>query len=1362
MGLLAVSIPVLYSMDEGHKFIRNYDYLEYDHQPQNWGMTQAKNGILYFANQGGVLEYDGVSWRVYYEEGKTLRSLAIDESGIVYLGGENEIWYLEPDSTGTLTYVSLLQHLDEKHKNFGTIWSTHAIKNKAYFRTTKNIFIWDQLKMIAIDTADRFKSSFVHNGELLVQDGKKGLLKVVNDTLQPIPGGEFFAGTRISVFTPFSDKSGDKTILVGNRKPEFFLYEDETITPFHTEAEDFLKLYKPNHGIRLSSGDFALATNKGLVIIGPDGKLKSIIDKTYGLQDDEIKHVFRDKWGNIWLCTYIGISKIEYNSPFSIVKATSQLPGLTMTVVRHKNKLYTGTTRGVFHHKSGSTFVQVPGVSVFCTSLATNGSHLFASTDEGVFWIDNDRPVKITNERSFSLSVSKRYPGLIWCGTGTGFLVALENRNGKWLESFRSKPLNNPVHSIAEASDGSLWLGTSGTNVLRVRFSNGFNEPDITAFDSNHGLMGSESYAAKAAGHVIVATSKGIFKYNRETNTFIPDPLLGETFAGGEKSKPVFRITEGRDREIWFNSQSQNYLAIPKREEQFEIIDRPFRRMPLIQANAIYPDPLRDITWFARHDGLYGYDTTVKKEYAQSFTALIRKVVLNESSANPIELFNDHPDETYNAVSLPVPRIDFKNRHLYFEYAAPFFESENEIQYQCLLEGYDNEWTAWNRESKRNYTNLEPGTYRFRVRAKNVYGTVSEEDQYRFRILPPWYWTWWMVSLYTIFFLFSIYQVIRWRSRKLIREKQRLETTVNDRTKEINEKNLQLERQTLQLQNQSEKLKEMDRVKSRFFANISHEFRTPLTLILGPLEQMFSDSKEDREKKKINTMLRNTQRLLNLINQLLDLSRLDSGKEKLQAANQNIVPFLKGIIANFENAAEQKKLNLEFQTKSKEITFYFDSQKMERVMNNLLINAVKYTPPNGNITVSVSRSKQLQEKNARPVEFVNISVNDTGPGIPPEHINYIFDRFFQAERFKTEDREGTGIGLALVKEYVELHHGKIDVHSMEGKGSEFVLHFPRGKDHLQPAEITGSPGAEPVSLQPYKNLGTPYEIEETDEIENGGDTDIGEAKASEKPVILVVEDQADVRRYIREPIKVDYSVVEAKDGEEGIEKAKAIIPDLIVSDIMMPGKDGYELCNVLKKDIKTSHIPIILLTAKASEESQIQGLETGADDYITKPFSTQILLARIKNLIELRRNLQLKLQKQMLLQPDEIQVSSMDREFIKELKIAIEKNLSDSDFGVERLSKAIFMDRTTLFRKIKALTGETPQLFIRSYRLQRAAELLKKKFGTVSQVSSQVGFDNMAYFAKCFKEKYHMTPSSFMAAESTQEDKDDKVEQDEK
>jgi DNA-binding response OmpR family regulator len=440
----------------------------------------------------------------------------------------------------------------------------------------------------------------------------------------------------------------------------------------------------------------------------------------------------------------------------------------------------------------------------------------------------------------------------------------------------------------------------------------------------------------------------------------------------------------------------------------------------------------------------------------------------------------------------------------------------------------------------------------------------------------------------------------------------------------------------------------------------------------------------------------------------------------------------------------QNELDLTFHAENHEedIQLYIDPEKIEDVMCNLLINAVKFTPAGGKITVTLKKTP-VKEADF-PSGSLDTAVCDTGPGIPREQLANIFDRFYQSESTYEHHRKGSGIGLAIAKELVELHHGKIEANSREGEGTEFIIRLPMGDEHLKPDEIVGSGKESYQHKRPGELLSLNMMEEEPGvpaEVKPGAVDD-------ERDIILVVEDSADVREYIREALEPLYRVIEAADGREGIQQAQEIIPDLIISDIMMPGTDGYELCKVLKTDVKTSHVPIVLLTAKAAEENIIEGLETGADDYITKPFNTKILLTRIKNLIDLRRHLQEKIQREMVLHPTEISVSPIDREFMKELKTAIEKSLSESEFGVDDLAKTLYISRASLNRKIRAITGESTNNFIQSYRLKKAAQLLKAKYGNITDVAFEVGFSSSAYFTKCFKEKFHQLPHTYMTSES--------------
>ena len=1365
----------------GFKYLQNYSPQTYISSPQNWAIAQGKNGIIYVANQGNLLEFDGTSWRLIEVPNRTVRSIARSGSGTIYVGGINEIGFLTPDAKGSLLYESLTPHLDNDKKNFGRVWKTHAAEGVIYFYTANFLFRWNPhtARMKVWQPREkRFNAAFTCNGKYFIHQRKLGLKRLVGDSLEFIRGPEKFAAVKIFFMAPYDNEK----LLIGTLLNGLYLYDGNKAEPFQTGADAYLKEKQLYHGIRLFGGDFALCTRRGgLVIIDSRGRLKRIFNKARGLRDDNVKHVFQASSRNWWLALNNGISKIEYASPFSFYDQRSNLTGLVLSVIRHGTgqDLYAGTTGGLYYLTSRGKFRLIPGMSsAACQRLLSYGGYLLAATDNGIFQLEtgplspagrsagnitNNKKIKrLTAVPAYFLSLSQKDKNRVWVGTRQG-LISLYLHGSLWVVEHTFENIDEDIKNLTEDKNGSLWLGTRTAGAVKVNFPEAgkITGARISRYGTDHGLPEKEVRIFKMTGRVIFATKTGLYRFDREKQAFFPDPILGSEFAGG--SKGVFRLIEDGNKNIWFNSKNRNIQAVPREDGGFVLLKKPFLRLPEGQVNEIYPDPNGRLTWFAGNEGLIRYDSNNQKTYDLAFQTLIREVVVNG-----MPLIYDAEEAKYKTSKNgywkdKFPVFPYKDRNLRFEFAAPFFEAESRTEYSYYLEGYENDWCEWKEETWRHYTNLGAGLYTFRLKARNIYETISREDSFKFRVLPPWYRTIWAYFIYAIFFFFSVYFIVKWRSWKLLRGKKQLEQVVKDRTKEIGSKNIQLQEQTVQLQEQSKKLKEMDKTKSQFFANISHEFRTPLTLIMGPLEQELEKPRDEKSGENINLALRSSRRLLKLINQLLDLSKLESGRMQLQAALQDIVPFLKGLVYSFESLSEQKELELTFRPEQENIPLYYDAEKLEKVFVNLVANAIKFTPTGGKITVTAA--KRPAEENY-PNGYLEIKVRDTGIGIPGEDMAYVFDRFYQAGKSTARQRKGTGIGLALAKELVELHHGEIAVHSREGEGSEFIIHLLLGGAHIKPEDITADPhptsgvkggGGETCGIPHLRKSAPPlppqktfvdFEGEEIEEEKKETGAEELETEEQEKDVILVVEDNPDVRKFIRGPLTPHYKVMEAADGKEGIEKARKIIPDLIVSDVMMPEVDGYQLCDTLKKDVKTSHVPIILLTAKASDESKLQGLQTGADDYITKPFNTQILLTRIKNLIDLRRGLQEKIQRELVLQPTEIAVSSVDQEFIKELKEAIEKNMSEEDFGVDKLAKALYMSRATVNRKIRAITGESTNRFIQSYRLKRAAQLLKENFGNVTEVSFEVGFSSSAYFSKCFKEKFHQAPHDFQAAEA--------------
>ncbi|MEJ2196659.1 MAG: ATP-binding protein, partial [Ignavibacteriaceae bacterium] len=548
---------------------------------------------------------------------------------------------------------------------------------------------------------------------------------------------------------------------------------------------------------------------------------------------------------------------------------------------------------------------------------------------------------------------------------------------------------------------------------------------------------------------------------------------------------------------------------------------------------------------------------------------------------------------------------------------------------------------------------------------------------------------------------------------------------------------------------ETEKLQELDRLKTNFFTNLSHEFRTPLTLILGPAEKINSNTSNDVTKDS-GIIKRNSQRLLKLVNQLLDLSGLEAGKMKLEASKNNIVSFVKGVVLSFESLSEEKDIALKISSEKEIIELYFDKEKMIKILTNILSNAFKYTKEDGKITVSITESSSLPvEALAKPGSSVEIKIRDTGIGIPKEEIPKLFDRFYQVDSSFTNEYEGTGIGLALTKELVELHHGSISVESEIGKWTEFTLQFPVGREHLKDEEIlTGEKEGKTKTLISKENH---YMTKSSEEV-TSEDIEIDLLK-DDKTIILVVEDNYDMREYIKEFLEGDYLVEEAINGEQGVRKAEKIIPDLIISDMMMPKMDGNELTRLLRNNEKTSHIPIIILTAKTGQESKLEGLETGADDYLTKPFDIKELQIRIANLINIRRRLQEKYSKGEFVlehtenfsrqtQTGKEKLRNIDQKFIDKVIKIINEHISDEGFSIEQLGSEVGMSRSQVHRKIRALTGLPPNAHVRKIRLSKAKEMIKNGEGNISEISYSVGFSSPVYFSKCFKEEFGYPPKN--------------------
>jgi signal transduction histidine kinase/DNA-binding response OmpR family regulator len=637
------------------------------------------------------------------------------------------------------------------------------------------------------------------------------------------------------------------------------------------------------------------------------------------------------------------------------------------------------------------------------------------------------------------------------------------------------------------------------------------------------------------------------------------------------------------------------------------------------------------------------------------------------------------------------------------EFAALNFVNTEKNKYAYRLDEFNDNWLMADGATRRiTYTNINPGTYTLQVKAANEDGFWNEEGiSLKIRVTPPF----WKTPLaYAIYILLAAGILLLLRRSVIRRAHKRFM--------------LEQERQ------EARRMHELDMMKIRLFTNLSHEFRTPVSLILSPLEEIMQQGGDQKEKNKFQLIYRNAKRLLILVNQLMDFRKMEMQELRLNPTWGDIAVFIREVACSFTDLAERKGITFSYKSDVSHIYTYFDNDKIERILFNLLSNAFKFTPAGGSVTVDVTSSKN------EDCTWLEIKVRDTGIGIPDDRQEKVFEQFFQRDMPGGMNR-GSGIGLAITKEFVKLNNGVITVESEVNKGSCFTVKLPLERCE-QPEATTaedGIPEKLPVNEQLMK--------------ETIPDTPLAETRP-DKQTILLIEDNEDFRFYLKENLKDAYNIIEAADGTPGWQKTLSGHPDLVMSDVNMSGMNGIELCRKIKHDTRTRHIPVILVTAAGGEQEQLRGLEAGAADYLVKPFNFEIMLSRVRNLLS--RPAPAKHQVIPTAIPGADNELSPNEKFLRRALEIVEQNLSNASFSVEELSRELFMNRVSLYRRIFNLTGQTPVEFIRMVRIKRAAQLLSKTEMNVTEVAYEVGFNNPKYFAKYFKMAYHMLPSAYAIA----------------
>ncbi|MCO6462211.1 MAG: response regulator [Saprospiraceae bacterium] len=1353
-----------------------------------YSITQDSEGFMWFGTKDGLSRYDGYTFRNYYHDpfdtttlsGNTITGLFTDSKGYLWVGTMNNGLNLYVANTDRFIHIitdglenASIRNITEDHQ--GNLWVGtfgNGLFKLIFGKNTRS----KPLKVIHFthkeNDASTLNSNYVnglfvdHSGILWVST-----LSGIFQTTNPAKDNISFSSPILKIVKARrTEKSGiqlydpNHTIDFDKSKIQFggevFVEDDARRLWIGTNSGLFLFSQKENKLIyfeppgwgpdlknilcavyiyskNLNSGNqIWMGLFKGLGIFDTRHYTLQLIKYEPGnpqsILPDNVISIYRDRSGCVWLGSNgYGLSKFNPRTMLFATpvyearnheKTSSDLS--IRSFLDTKENLYIGTSSGMWQVDKASGIMKNltfstdnPISDLIFSILPSNEDEIWVGSSSGLYLLN----IKTGSQKIFKPRIEAQDEednriykildagnGTLWCLTPYSF-SKFKRQTGTFEHYFFQQKIKNKrgeptFGEILPDMKGNFWLGTgeglfyfdTHNKTFRHFFTNP-SDPNSLSYNAVRSMVFDKQFPQK---YLWIGTAGG--GLNRlDLNTF---RFKHFTVREGLPNNVIYGILRDSKGDLWMSTN--NGIS------RFNPVISSFQNYDI--QSGLQSNEFNSGAFYANKDGKFFFGGI------KGFNAFFPEEIKNNNYIPPIVFTSFRiaekrytiPDSS-GLLTMPIWKtknitLPYKDNSISFEVAGLDFSNSGNIYYAYRLEPGSKTWIPLGTNRIIAFSNLNPGNYLLHVRAANIDRKWNNQVKtIQFTIKPPWWKTIPAYILYLFITIFILYLIRKYELKRIeLRNRLKVESL------------------------ESQKLKELDHLKSRFFANISHEFRTPLTLIIGPLEDILREGNTEKFRSLIPEMHRNSKRLLQLINQLLDLSKIDADKYVINTTRADIIPFVEMIIHTFSSMAERKNIALEtkLDNQLKDILNYkklwFDEDIVEKVLFNLMSNAIKFTPNDGKITVNLGLYKNEDK-------FIEVNIEDNGIGIPQDKISQLFDRFYQVNDHSSTSQSGSGIGLALAKELIELHQGKIFARSKPGKGSIFTFILPFDFKKLTEYSDHSSISSEEKSKQTI--------ISETNQINDS--TKSRDGNAEDKPLILVVEDHTDVRKYIAIKLEDEYQILEAENGKEGLKTALERLPDLVISDVMMPEMDGFELCAKLKTNHLTSHIPVILLTARAEDKDRLEGLETGADAYLIKPFNTNELKIIVKNQIELRNLMRMKFNDKLIVKPSEITITSVDREFIQKLLSQVETHLGDAQLSVSSLSGAVNMSVSQLTRKLKALINQTPQQFIRSIRMQRALELLKNKAGNIAEISIWVGFEDPGYFTKVFKQHFGQLPS---------------------
>jgi signal transduction histidine kinase/ligand-binding sensor domain-containing protein/DNA-binding response OmpR family regulator len=1047
----------------------------------------------------------------------------------------------------------------------------------------------------------------------------------------------------------------------------------------------------------------------------------------FDISQHTIRSIFQDRDKNIWIGTHgdgiymvsneeKNFTKVEVKRIFGAAESMVPFYGLCND---DDGNIWAGTdSKGIYkfspegkllrHYDADGKPGSIGDDVVYSALRDYNGNLWFGTLAHGIYRYDkqndlfvhyprssSDAPVPLGHRVSLLFEDSKRN---IWVGATRGGLSVLDKASKTFKINKDASIFSSiDVRAIAEDKKGQLWLGCYGNGLLSYNPDTRRVENIFSGTESTNLLQSNvvHALAIDKDNTLWIGTGGGLGAYNLNDKTF-----RRYTDEDGLINNTVFGIQIDEQQNVWCSTIN----GISRLDHTTRTFSN-YTSNDGLQAGQFNPgSSLNDIPkGYIGFGGTYGFNLFYPQKVTNSKTVPDIKLSGFQLFNKPVKIGGNGEDDVLEKVIDETEQLTLQHDQasFTFEFTALDYSGPEKCEYAYKLEGVDADWNYVGNQRTASYRYLSPGTYEFKVKATNQSNVwPAKFASVTVAVAPPLWRTPWAYFAYVLILTVAGWSIFSVRRRQLYLKK-RVKSEKNKRRRE----------------------RQLVHDKLAFFTEVSHEFKTPLTLIIGPLEEMMSrESNDTPNSKKLHMVHRNAHKLLTLINKLLDYRKIESGKMMLTIREIDIVPFMEDIFINFKELSNRPNVHFEFYTQEKSIYAWVDPEKIEMVLTNIVSNSFKYIGDGNAISITVKKEFGVDDR-----AYVCIEVKDNGIGIAKDQIRYIYDWFYNG---KADSQISSGIGLALAKKLVYLHKGEIYAESTVGSGSVFTVKIPLGRDHFESHEVI---------IDADKTNEHDVELRQHDEDDDGQGV---HAKKGLK-TILLVEDDEEVRAFLKEYLSPNYRIVEAADGKQAQEMAFDTNPDLVVSDIMMAEMDGMELCHALKRNIKTSHIPVILLTARAAHSQHKAGLETGADAYITKPFSPEILSLTVSNLLQARENSR-RYYRTLFLTNEKPDIVSPDEKLLQQIFEVVKANINNADFTVDAVSHEVGLSKTILYKKIKQLTGLSPIEYIRSLRISEAAKLLRTQRYKVYEVVYMVGFSDLKYFRKCFIKEFGYPPSQLL------------------